>query len=287
MLLWQRAASGTSSPAASSISLRISFGTSIVFVFSSALLPQRVCSAAYEGKPRSGVGIFDRTYVADNSLPGYIRIASDSGTQRHVHRDHPRGETLMFDCGEGTQRQMMRYGTSFSLRDIFFTHMHADHMLGVIGLFRTLSLQGREETMTLWGPPGSTDLLKRAIAIGSDKEKFPVEFREVSADTPVKRKDYSIVPSRSSTAAETLSDILSSRRRDSDDSIPILPASLAFPKDPCGGSCIAEIRLLSTMEELSRPRRSLVRRDPDAAWYLPVTGGRVRRQSKRRRMLMS
>jgi len=104
------------------------------------------------------------------------------------------GETLLFDCGEGTQRQMMRYGISFSLRDIFFTHMHADHMLGVIGLFRTLSLQGREEPMTLWGPPGSKDLLVRAIAIGSDKEKFPIEYREVTADTPVKRKDYSVLP---------------------------------------------------------------------------------------------
>ena len=50
------------------------------------------------------------------------------------------GETLMFDCGEGTQRQMMRYGISFALSDIFFTHMHADHMLGLTGLLRTLGL---------------------------------------------------------------------------------------------------------------------------------------------------
>jgi ribonuclease Z len=104
------------------------------------------------------------------------------------------GETLLFDCGEGTQRQMMRYGTSFSLRDIFFTHMHADHMLGVIGLVRTLALQGREEPMTLWGPPGSEMLLRRAIAIGSDREKFAIEYREITPETPVKRKAYSIVP---------------------------------------------------------------------------------------------
>jgi len=104
------------------------------------------------------------------------------------------GETLLFDCGEGTQRQMMRYGTSFALRDIFFTHMHADHMLGVIGLFRTLALQGREEPMTLWAPPASEALLRRAIAIGSDKEKFPIEYREITPETPVKRKGYSIVP---------------------------------------------------------------------------------------------
>ncbi|HYN81347.1 MAG TPA: ribonuclease Z [Gemmatimonadaceae bacterium] len=104
------------------------------------------------------------------------------------------GETLLFDCGEGTQRQMMRYGISFALRDIFFTHMHADHMLGVIGLFRTLSLQGREDPMTLWGPPGSEALLTRAIALGTEKEKFPIEYREITAETPVKRKDYSVLP---------------------------------------------------------------------------------------------
>lgn len=104
------------------------------------------------------------------------------------------GETLLFDCGEGTQRQMMRYGTSFSLSDIFFTHMHADHMLGVIGLFRTLSLQGRTEPMRLFGPRGSTSLLRQAIAIGSDKQPFPLEINEVTPDEPIKRKGYSILP---------------------------------------------------------------------------------------------
>ncbi len=104
------------------------------------------------------------------------------------------GETLMFDCGEGTQRQMMRYGTSFALADIFFTHMHADHMLGVIGLFRTLALQGRTETMRLWGPSGCETLLRHAIELGSAKEPFPVEIIEVVPDTPIQRKRYSILP---------------------------------------------------------------------------------------------
>ena len=52
------------------------------------------------------------------------------------------GETLLFDCGEGTQRQMMRYGVSFAVRDVFFTHFHADHLLGLTGLSR-IALQGR------------------------------------------------------------------------------------------------------------------------------------------------
>ena len=104
------------------------------------------------------------------------------------------GETLLFDCGEGTQRQMMRYGISFALADIFFTHMHADHMLGVIGLFRTLSLQGRTEPMRLWGPRGSAALLRQAIALGSDKQPFPLEINEITPDSPIARKGYSIIP---------------------------------------------------------------------------------------------
>ena len=104
------------------------------------------------------------------------------------------GETLLFDCGEGTQRQMMRYGTSFALADIFFTHMHADHMLGVIGLLRTLALQARTDPMRLWGPRGSEALLRQAIAIGSDKQPFPLEINELVPDTPVARKGYAIVP---------------------------------------------------------------------------------------------
>jgi ribonuclease Z len=104
------------------------------------------------------------------------------------------GETLLFDCGEGTQRQMMRYGISFALEDIFFTHMHADHMLGVIGLFRTLSLQGRTEPMRLWAPRGSAQLLQQAIALGSDKQPFPLEINEITPETPIVRKGYSIVP---------------------------------------------------------------------------------------------
>lgn len=104
------------------------------------------------------------------------------------------GETLLFDCGEGTQRQMMRYGISFAVADIFFTHMHADHMLGVIGLCRTLSLQGRTEPMRLWGPRGSASLLRQAIALGTDKQPFPLEINEVTADSPIARKGFSIMP---------------------------------------------------------------------------------------------
>lgn len=104
------------------------------------------------------------------------------------------GETFLFDCGEGTQRQMMRYGVSFNLGDIFFTHMHADHILGVIGLVRTMALQGRTEPMRLHGPPKSERLLRQAVTLGSDKQHFPISFSELTPGQPLARDGYSIVP---------------------------------------------------------------------------------------------
>ncbi len=102
------------------------------------------------------------------------------------------GETMLFDCGEGTQRQMMRYGIAFSLADIFFTHFHADHVIGVIGLMRTMALQGRTDPMRLWGPRGAERHLKRAEQFGVDRLTFPIEIRELEPGQSVERKDYAI-----------------------------------------------------------------------------------------------
>jgi ribonuclease Z len=107
-----------------------------------------------------------------------------------IERD---GETLMFDCGEGTQRQMMRYGVSFGLEDIFFTHMHADHLLGIIGLIRTMALQGRTERMRLWGPRGSARMLKRVESMGFERPTFPVEIIEIEPGQRIERQGYAIV----------------------------------------------------------------------------------------------
>jgi ribonuclease Z len=104
------------------------------------------------------------------------------------------GETLLFDCGEGTQRQMMRYGVAFSLEDIFFTHFHADHLIGLIGLTRTMALQGRTEPLRLWGPKGASRVLRAAERFGADRLTFDVPITELDPGTPVKRDGYAIVP---------------------------------------------------------------------------------------------
>ena len=103
------------------------------------------------------------------------------------------GETLLFDCGEGTQRQMMRYGVSFALSEIFFTHFHADHFLGLIGLVRTLGLQGREEPIRLYGPRGAKQVLNNALLLGVEKLPFAVEIREVKPGEVIgERAGYAI-----------------------------------------------------------------------------------------------
>ena len=103
------------------------------------------------------------------------------------------GETLLFDCGEGTQRQMMRYGVSFAFREIFFTHYHADHMLGVTGLMRTMGLQDRTLPVTLYGPRGADRVLGAAIGLGIERNRFPIDIKEIAAGERIRRDDYDIV----------------------------------------------------------------------------------------------
>lgn len=70
------------------------------------------------------------------------------------------GERLLFDCGEGTQRQMQRSLGLVQVDEIYLTHFHADHFLGLPGLLKTYDLTGREEGLTVYGPRGLVDLFK-------------------------------------------------------------------------------------------------------------------------------
>jgi len=104
------------------------------------------------------------------------------------------GELLLFDCGEGTQRQMMRFSTGFNVSDIFLTHVHADHFLGLTGLLRTLALQGREEPMRVWVPTGQSAIAWDAVNLGRERVPFPLAITELEPDQPVGREAYDIVP---------------------------------------------------------------------------------------------
>ena len=106
-----------------------------------------------------------------------------------VHRE---GETMLFDCGEGTQRQMMRYGVGFSFREIFLTHYHSDHILGITGLVRTLGLLDRQEEVVIYGPRPADRIISTLLSVGIERTKFPVEVIEVKPGDRLKRPEYEI-----------------------------------------------------------------------------------------------
>jgi ribonuclease Z len=131
------------------------------------------------------------------SIPTIDRNVAALAVQRE-------GEMFLFDCGEGTQRQMMRYGVGFSFREIFFTHYHADHILGVTGLLRTLGLQDRSQPVTLFGPRGAQRILGAAISLGIERNKFPVEILEIKPGDRLVRGEYDIVVFETEHRADTL-----------------------------------------------------------------------------------
>ncbi|MGH7509784.1 MAG: ribonuclease Z [Gemmatimonadales bacterium] len=123
------------------------------------------------------------------------------------------GETLLFDCGEGSQRQMMRYGVGFAFTEIFFSHYHADHLLGVIGLMRTMGLQDRTAPVTLYGPRGAQRILGGAITVGIERNKFPIEIIEIKPGDRLARDEYDIVVFETEHRADTVGYALSEHTR--------------------------------------------------------------------------
>ena len=99
------------------------------------------------------------------------------------------GRGYLFDCGEGTQRQMIRYGTGFSLDAVFFTHFHADHYLGIIGFVRTLGMLGRTEPLVMYGPKPAATFLPKVIKLGVEEVALPIEIVEVQPGQEVLRGD--------------------------------------------------------------------------------------------------
>ena len=103
------------------------------------------------------------------------------------------GEEFLFDCGEGTQRQMMRYGTGFSVSTIFLTHVHGDHVYGLPGLLQTWGFQDREESLTIYTPRGTrADVISLITACGGDLQ-YPVHVAEVEpGESPHSGEGYEV-----------------------------------------------------------------------------------------------
>ena len=104
------------------------------------------------------------------------------------------GEKLLFDCAEGTQRQLLRSAIGLvDLREIFLTHYHADHYLGLPGMLKTFALRGRNAALTVYGPPGLRDIFTSLRRIFG-KLTYELELLEVRPGDGLAREDYRIEP---------------------------------------------------------------------------------------------
>jgi len=101
-------------------------------------------------------------------------------------------DTLLFDCGEGAQQQMMRSRCGFTINAIFVTHWHADHFLGIFGLVQTMSFNGRTEPLTIYGPEWVHDFVATLRQVARFNLKFPMESVELGHGSWVRFDGYTV-----------------------------------------------------------------------------------------------
>jgi len=102
-------------------------------------------------------------------------------------------EVIMFDCGEGTQKQMVLSKIGFNKKmKIFITHMHGDHVLGLPGMFQSMSLLGRSKELDVYGPQGVRDFVESVNRTVQFQLAFPLRIHEVGPSTVLNEPYYEI-----------------------------------------------------------------------------------------------
>ena len=128
------------------------------------------------------------------------------GTSSAVHskdRNHPSiairafGEVFLFDCGEATQKQILQTNVSpMKISKIFLTHYHGDHILGLPGLLQSMSLNGRQKKLTIYGPKGLNKIKDAIYSLGYCAIEYPVEFIEIDSGIIIDNEEYFIQAQR-------------------------------------------------------------------------------------------
>ncbi len=102
-------------------------------------------------------------------------------------------EIIVFDCGEGTQRQFQQSNLSYmQISKIFITHFHGDHFLGLPGLIQTMQLNDRDEPLHLYGPKGMEELTGRLLSLGYFRPSYKIIAHEVADGQEIEFEEYNI-----------------------------------------------------------------------------------------------
>jgi ribonuclease Z len=142
----------------------------------------------------------------------HVIFLGTAGSVPTVERSLPavlikrQNEQLMFDCGEGVQRQMIKAKVGFHKKTkIFISHMHGDHVLGLPGLLQTMALMDRQEKLEIYGPEGVKQFLEYVREILQFGLTFPVEIHEIyDAGAICEEKDYIVEAAKSNHVVTSL-----------------------------------------------------------------------------------
>ena len=108
------------------------------------------------------------------------------------------GENILIDCGEGTQRQIRKAKLNpCKLTRILITHWHADHILGIPGLLKTLAMSGYKKTLSIYGPAGTKRMLSNLLKLFAFKGEYPIKVQEVHGKF-LETKDFYLLAERMS-----------------------------------------------------------------------------------------
>ncbi len=106
-------------------------------------------------------------------------------------------ERILFDCGEGTQRQLMIKNLKFmKITRIFISHWHADHFAGLLGLVQTMELEGRREPLFIYGPHKTNEFFEQYISVGYFDHDFEISVKTLDEGDVVKCDGYKVMPFR-------------------------------------------------------------------------------------------
>jgi ribonuclease Z len=125
-----------------------------------------------------------------------VLFLGTAGAAPSAHRGAPGhlvrrgGDRILVDCGEGTQRQLLRSGVGLvDVDDVLITHCHADHVLGLPGMLKTFALRARETPLCLYGPPGLGELMNVLRPV-IGRLTYKVEVQQLTAGDAVQRDGY-------------------------------------------------------------------------------------------------
>ena len=170
------------------------------------------------------------------------------------------GELILFDCGEGTQRQMMKAGTGFKREMvILLTHLHGDHILGLPGLIYTLSMLDRKHPLKIIGPPGTRKFVESILEIRFGRINYDLLVKEVWEGKVYESRDYVIEAVEADHSVPALAYRLREKDRPGKMKVEFLE-EIGVPKGPLWGKLqkgeeiVFEGRVIRPEEAVGPPR---------------------------------